>query len=656
MKACCVTAHPSRPSASLEAWQRALGAAWLGFDELCALALSCSPVEPFSYDLVLLSLSPESVSWVEPLHHLLEHRPGVALAVWVDEALPEAARELASYRRALSAADCVICSQYSRVREVFDKTAIRAADVAAPWLGPTPTAYLSGGARPARRGRPTFGVVAAPGRPRVNLLRELGAAAYAWLRLRYRLRFHAPTDAPAKIAESELVYLPAPLLDGGALAAHCAESGAILLAPRAYDPARFCFPYTCYGPEPGRAGALVLWLLNDARSAAFFREHAAHRARQLSDGDCRLQLARVIQLAFPRFACPPDAARPALLDHIHHVSGAVDLNYAEHECIVVCLVRNGGEHLPSFLEHYRGLGVRRFVFVDNGSDDGSRAALEREPDVTVYETSLPHKHYENELRRLIIERHCQGRWCLNVDVDELFDYPGSEALPLGSLLGYLRTRGATALVAYLLDMFAERNAFGAARAVDLKSEYPYYDLDDVDKVGYFAPEVANFCDHNELPSPTIGCYFGGIRGRVFGSRERSQFLLTKHPLVFLDGALKPVVHPHYSNRARLADVTGVLLHYKLTPAFKTKVGESVRSARYVEFAQHQYDDYQKRLAPESELLIRTPGRRRYGGAWALVEQGFLHASRGYRAYFEERGAVSEPRASHGFTEPGAKHG
>lgn len=657
MRACCVATQPASPSAALDGWERALDAERRSFDELCGLALALSPVEPFPFELVLLALSPESVSWVEPLQHLLERRPGVVLAVWVEESLPGTPRHFLPYRRALVAADCVLCSQYSLVRELKSRLGLVAAEVSAPWLGASPRAHLRGGERVAGAGgRPTFSVVAtSPGSP-LLLLRELGPLAYGWLVLRYRVQFHDPGAPPEAVAQGDVVYLLEPLEDGGALAAHCAESGALLLAPRGYDPARFCFPYTCYGPEPGRAGALLLWLLHDPRSAAFFREHAAHRARQLSDGDCRLQLGRAIQQRFPAVSCAPRADRPALLDQIRHVSGAPDFSYAEHECVVVCLVRNGGEHLPSFLEHYRALGVRRFVFVDNGSDDGSRALLEQQADATVYETSLPHKHYESELRRLIIERHCQGRWCLNVDIDELFDYPGSEQLPLPGLLRYLRQQGASALVAYLVDMFAERNVFGPPRAVDLKSEYPLYDLDGVEKVDYFAPEVANFCDHNQLTEPGVACYFGGIRRKVFGGPERAQFLLTKHPLIFLDGTLKPVVHPHYSNRARLADLTGVLLHYKFTPAFKAKVGESVQSARYVEFAQRQYDEYQRRLAPESELVIKTPGRRPWLGAWELVDQGFLHVSRAYRAHVEERGAVSEPRASLGLAEPGAGHG
>lgn len=654
MKACAVVSSSESQSRAFAGWQRALAADTVSFDQLCGLALDA---ERLPYDLVLLPLSPESVSWVEPLQRLLTPGRGVVLAVSVEDSLPDAPSELVRFRRALGAADFVVASDYSLVLDLR-ALGIPAVDVAPPWFETAPSAFQRGNERTASRfagRRRALSVVTAGEHSQSWLLGELGAVAYAWVRLRYRIVFHAPTASPARVATSDLVYLTEPLLDGGELAARCAEDGVLLVAPRGYHAARFCFPFTSYAPEPGRAGALLLWLLSQPELAACFREHAAHRARQLSDGDRRQELGQALMQRFPRFECPPDASRPCLLDQIRHVSGPRDFSYEEDECALVCLVRNGGEHIPSFLEHYRKLGVRRFVFVDNGSDDGSRALLERQPDATVYESSLPHKHYENELRRLIIERHCRGRWCLNVDIDELFDYPGSERLSLGDLLGYLRRQGATAMVGYLLDMFAHENVFGDARPVDLKSEYPHYDLMDVEKVAYFAPEVANFCDANQLVDPGVGCYFGGIRKRIFGGKERAQFLLTKHPLIFLDGVLRPSVHPHYSNRARLADVTGVLYHYKLTPSFKAKVSESVRSDRYVEFAQRQYDEYHRQVGARASLVIDTPGRQRLESAWQLLEQGFLRASRAFRDYAERRGEPLQPRVSARSAERGAQH-
>jgi hypothetical protein len=143
---------------------------------------------------------------------------------------------------------------------------------------------------------------------------------------------------------------------------------------------------------------------------------------------------------------------------------------------------------------------------------------------------------------------------------------------------------------------------------------------------------------------------------VFGEKGWAAFLLTKHPLIFLDGVLQPCVHPHFANRARIADVTSVLYHYKFTPSFKAKVSESVASDRYVEFAQRQYDEYHRRIGARGALVINTPGRKRLAGVEQLVAEGFLHSSHAYRDYVEQRGATQAARAWMRSKEPAGAHG
>ena len=47
------------------------------------------------------------------------------------------------------------------------------------------------------------------------------------------------------------------------------------------------------------------------------------------------------------------------------------------------VVRNEMYFLPAFLAHYRGLGVGHFLMLDDRSDDGTRAFLASQPDVTL---------------------------------------------------------------------------------------------------------------------------------------------------------------------------------------------------------------------------------------------------------------------------------
>jgi hypothetical protein len=250
---------------------------------------------------------------------------------------------------------------------------------------------------------------------------------------------------------------------------------------------------------------------------------------------------------------------------------------------------------------------------------------------------LAHKDYESHIRRLVLERHCRRRWSLNVDIDELFDYPMSNRLPMRGLLRYLRRRGATAMAGYMLDMYAKKIEFASGEAPDLPRQYPYYDVTRVARTPYHTEEFDAYCDENLLLDPGIPCQTGGVRETVFGSDRASRYLLIKHPLVFLDGVVEPVTHPHYCNGATIADVTCVLYHYKFTAAFQAQVEESCRSNRYETFAQRQYRRYRRRTRGAAVLAIDTPGTRRLGDVQELVDQGFLRASPAYVEFVHRNG-------------------
>ena len=96
------------------------------------------------------------------------------------------------------------------------------------------------------------------------------------------------------------------------------------------------------------------------------------------------------------------------------------------------IVRNEATHLPEFLRHHRKLGVRRFVFIDNLSSDGSDAYLREQPDVILYRSHDSFQLSSSGMRWIntLVERHGAGGWCLYVDADEMFVYPGWELTPL----------------------------------------------------------------------------------------------------------------------------------------------------------------------------------------------------------------------------------
>ena len=630
-------------------WALALAADTLALPELRAWS---EPGSALPYQVLIADAELTAAEDLRACRRWLERAPGCRLVLHLDHSLPVTERELAAWHSLLSMADLVLAARYEICLEVTAKLGIRAQQVTPPCCAEPPL-MRSPTARCARQRRRGLVVVARAGYGWLELAREIGLSTYLVTRFRQRIVVVAP-GAPALrelLEQSELVYLPEPIEDGGVLAARCAAAGAILIANRRYDPAKLTFPYTTFDTRARlRRAALFFWMYTAPEFADFFRDHARRSLAQLGAANRRVELVRQLQYRFPEQDYEPRSATGGgLLDRIRHRSGPRRIDYAEDECIVVCLVRNGQEHLPSFLRHHRSLGIRHFIFIDNGSDDATLSILDRQAGVTVYETDLPHKYYENEMRRLVIEEHCRQRFCLNVDIDELFDYPLSDRVSLRELLAYLRERGATAMAAYMLDMYAKENSFGGAEVHDLSRAYPYYDISNVQKLDYYTSHVQAYCDYNVLLAEHVKCYFGGIRKTVFKSKTGGHYLLTKHPLIYLDGTLEPVTNPHYCNKATVADITGVIRHYKFTPSFKAKVRESRAAKRYVKFAQNQYDEYHKAIGDRSSIRIDTPGTRRFQHVNQLLDEGFISISPAFAEYVRR---VTSPARSNGLAASG----
>ena len=304
---------------------------------------------------------------------------------------------------------------------------------------------------------------------------------------------------------------------------------------------------------------------------------------------------------------------------------------------LVCLVKDGELSVRPFIEHHFRLGVQRILFIDNGSTDRT-VALAREYD-NVFVFPLDHVltgHVTQLMaRRHVIERFCRQRWCLCLDVDELFDYPMSDRLDLASFVSYLEANSYTALVGQMLDMFADLplNQLTARtdRALPLRQAYPYYDLAHIDQFDYQkSPYPAH---HNRVSNPRIRFHTGGIRKVVFGTDQ----WLTKHPLFFLDGTLRPAAQQHWVTHASCADLSGVLYHYKFLPDFYA------RNKRAYDAGFGSSVDYGRLAAGYANnpaTRLRRPTSRQIGSAMDLVEGGFLVLSDQYRDWVSRHGASS----------------
>ena len=141
--------------------------------------------------------------------------------------------------------------------------------------------------------------------------------------------------------------------------------------------------------------------------------------------------------------------------HMKHVHGPAKLELGDDEAVVTCLVKNGSFYLPRFVDHYRRLGFRHIFFLDNGSTDTSVEEMASYDDVSVYRCDLPIGDHQTLMKRALARTVAPHGWCLDVDIDEFFDYPNRDAIDLTGFLRYLNSRDFTLVVAQMLDMFAD---------------------------------------------------------------------------------------------------------------------------------------------------------------------------------------------------------
>ena len=351
----------------------------------------------------------------------------------------------------------------------------------------------------------------------------------------------------------------------------------------------------------------------------------------------------------------PATEEKLLGDSVEHLHGPEEITYGEDELVVVCVVRDGRHYVESFVDHYFSMGVKHIVFLDNNSTDGTVEALKNYDNVTVLRTELPYKApgisvgngwtREVLFKQYLVSRFGgENRWCLCVDMDELFDYPYSDVMSLDSLLRYLTGKSYTAVAAQMLDMFSDEPLSGRSNDLDgpLKTSYRFYDVSNMR-----IRSLKSLRNHkgNDFDSDDIEAFSGGIRQSIFGHRP----FLTKYPLVFDDGKTKPMAGgSHRVGNARIADLTGVLLHYKLlNEHFHAQVEQAVREEHRLQ-GSFVYKIYKETLDREPVLQVKSDTARELNSVNDLLEDQLLVVSDDYVSWVnaeEERNASSDSDSS-----------
>jgi hypothetical protein len=290
------------------------------------------------------------------------------------------------------------------------------------------------------------------------------------------------------------------------------------------------------------------------------------------------------------------------------------------DILLFSTVRNEVLRLPFFLQHYRDIGVSHFLFVDNGSDDGTDTYLKEQPDVSLWSTRDSYKdsRFGVDWLAWLRIKFAHGHWCLTVDADEILIYPDWDSRPLRELTDWLDHRSIPAFGAMMLEMYPKGQT----------DQTPYHsDQDPTEILTWF--DATGYWKERQWPLGNLWMQ-GGARARVFfaDNPERAP-TLNKLPLVKWNRRYACVNSTHSMLPRRLnflydgpqsSQLCGVLLHTKFIHTIADKSLEEQKRAEHFHNGA-LFDQYYEQLSKSPDLWCAQSAR--YNGWRQLVELGLM---------------------------------
>lgn len=271
----------------------------------------------------------------------------------------------------------------------------------------------------------------------------------------------------------------------------------------------------------------------------------------------------------------------------HHLLNMVSdtLNLSEDPCepTVLAVVRDEQERIKVFFQHYRKLGVKQFVIIDNGSTDGTLDWVSQQQGTRCYRVAAK---FQTERKVGWIEKVLAltgyNRWYVVVDADELLDYVGSEQHDVKNLILHARDNGYKHLNGYMLDMYSDKPLFAEDCGYsEIVTRFRYFDVSKYELQHY----------HSDIVDTEVMALTGGARARIFKNKE---LCMSKQAVFYFDLDIL-YCNPHY-----------------FWPYIKWDERPCSYVLRHYKFLKQDLREYEKRVK----------------------EKGFWNRSKDYRCYME----------------------
>lgn len=282
--------------------------------------------------------------------------------------------------------------------------------------------------------------------------------------------------------------------------------------------------------------------------------------------------------------------------------------------IAISVVRDENERLPDFLRHYREAGIEKFVFLDNGSSDGTAEFLAEQPDTDLYRCARPFNWMKKHgWISLLISMYGRDRWYIYVDGDEHLVFDGiDDGRTFADVARIMQARGLRRVRGCLIDMYSDGPLLKSSynRSERLLDAYPYFDSD-----GYKEEKYKEIISRK-----------GGPRQRTFGKADKNfRPELTKYPMFCLSGhdvfANPHHIWPYEGNFD--SDCYFGILHFKFLPDVQKRIEEAIKEENYWGRSM-EYKCYHEVLSKDRELSLIGDVSQLYKSTSSLIENGALN--------------------------------
>lgn len=271
---------------------------------------------------------------------------------------------------------------------------------------------------------------------------------------------------------------------------------------------------------------------------------------------------------------------------------------------LLCVFRDESILLKYFIEYYQALGVTHFIMVDNSSiDDGVNYLRKlKNINIRIYHTSESYRdaNYGTTWVNTLLEMHCRDKYCLVVDVDELFYFDKDRFSDLYQLIENMEYHDSNVVPTTLLDMYPDKTNDSYQKGQDFLMHSPFFDKHNTD---YYKVLFSIYKSFSHIT--------GGVRERIFDKT------VCIHKFPFFKYNFKSVTVAagcHYfqdrngevikdTQEVKLFDVPAILLHFKFIKPSLRKFFENRVSINQDWDESSEYKSYANIMRNNSSLKL-----------------------------------------------------